>query len=153
MKIYRVMKIFPQTMSESISDRGDCKTAQTRPGLLRNRIPPKENFFMVSVLLSAKVERFSVSCMRFFLLLKGLLPSGSLSGSGNGGFGPHTSRDSESPPICGIFFKQSLVFGRNERYSFSIHFIQCVKFKLILIQSISSTSDISLSSSPTYKPS
>ena len=96
------MKIFPQTMSESISDGGDCKTAQTRPGLLRNRIPPKENFFMVSVLLSAKVERFSVSCMRFFLL-KGLLPSGSLSGSGNGGFGPHTSRDSESPPYAEFF--------------------------------------------------
>ena len=44
-------------------------------------------------------------------------------------------------------------FGRNEQYNFPIHFIYCVTFKLILIQSISSNSDISLSSSSKYKPS
>ena len=38
LKIYRVRKIFPQTMTESvnqlINDGGDCRTAPATPGLL-----------------------------------------------------------------------------------------------------------------------
>ena len=38
LKIYRVMKIYSQTISESvnqlISDEGDCRTAPATPGLL-----------------------------------------------------------------------------------------------------------------------
>ena len=67
LKIYRVMKIFPQTMSQSvnelISNGGDCRTAPATPGLLNTRI------YMLCIFgPNCESERFYFVLIKQFIL-------------------------------------------------------------------------------------